>query len=141
LPEVAVAFDATELSEQLSRLSKLLGFDQTDFQAHSANVRILTELRQQGCEFLAHILPAAEQAAKSGRAKTLGYIRPRAIELRDAAKIAASLPVAIELTDELGWRNRLRVWGERKGWIPKWGPDPSQPDCRCPSTILAEVRA
>jgi hypothetical protein len=48
------------------------------------------------------------------------------------------IPAPFEPTSDAGWRDRLRVWNARGGRLPKWGPDPSQPGCECPSDLLAE---
>lgn len=134
--EVAAATVGQETADQLNRLNKILGFDELNHTAFAANIRTLFDLKAEKCDFTAHILPAAEQAAKTGRAKTLAYIRPKALELRDAAKLVASMPVPFEPTDDRGWADRARVWRERQQWHPKWGPPPDQPDCKCPAHIL-----
>ena len=133
----AVEVSTEETANQLHRLSRLLGFSETDHMAYAANVRTLVELRQQGCDFQAHILPAAEAAALTGRAKTLAYIRPKALEMRDASKTVASMPAPFVQTDERGWRDRIHIWRESGRWHPtKWGPRPDEPGCKCPAEIL-----
>ena len=44
-----------------------------------------------------------------------------------------------EPTDKTGWRDRLRVWKDSGRWLPKWGPEPSQPGCKCPPELLVEA--
>jgi hypothetical protein len=44
-------------------------------------------------------------------------------------------------TDGRGWTDRLRVFREKAMWNPKWGPDPKQPDCKCPPEILNAEKA
>lgn len=140
-PEAAVIADAHkagEASEQITRLNRVLGFDERDYTRHAENIRVLIELKTLGCDFDQHILPAA-QAVGSGRGiRSLNYIREKAIGMRDAAKLVASMPVAFENTDERGWRDRLRVFRDKGGWIPKWGPTPAEPGCKCPAEILSE---
>lgn len=130
-----------ENSNQLNRLTKLLGFDERNFPQHTANIRTLIDLKAEGCDFAAHIWPAAEQAARGGKGKSLAYIRPRALELRDAAKIVAAMPIAFEQTDERGWRDRVRVFRDKAMWAPKWGPKPDEPGCKCPAEILEAKEA
>lgn len=139
-PAAAVGTDE-ENSNQLNRLTKLFGFDERDFTKHADNIRVLIELKAEGCDFTTCIWPAAKQAAKSGRAKTLSYIRPRALELRDAAKTVASMPIPFEGTDERGWKDRVRTFRDGKGWLPKWGPKPDEPGCKCPAEILSVKEA
>lgn len=135
--EVAAAIAQTT-SDELNRLNRVLGFDPSNFTAHAANIRTLVELKADGCDFEKHILPAAEQAAKGGKGKSLAYIRPRAIELRDAAKLVASMPAPFENTDEAGWRSRLRTSRDKGLWSSKWGPKPGEDGCKCPPWILKE---
>lgn len=136
--EVAATRTREENSTQIHRLNRILGFSESDFHAQASNIRTLVDLKREGCDFEKHIVPAAEQAAKAGRAKTLSYIRPKAHELRDAAKVVAALPVPFENTDERGWRDRLRVFADSGSWNPKWGPKPDEQGCKCPAPILAE---
>jgi hypothetical protein len=137
----AVARTRETTASEINRLNRVLGFDEGNFQAHAANIRTLIELKNEGCDFERHILPAAEQASKGSRARSLNYIRPKAHELRDAAAIVASLPTPFENTDERGWRDRLRVFRADGRWVPKWGPKPDEPGCKCPAPILAEKAA
>lgn len=139
-PEVAAAIAQTT-SDELNRLNRVLGFDPSNFTAHAANIRTLAELRAEGCDFEKHILPAAEQAAKSGKAKSLAYIRPRALELRDAAKLVASMPAPFENTDEAGWRSHVRTFRDKGLWSSKWGPKPGEEGCKCPPDILGKDAA
>lgn len=132
--------DATA-ADEMNRLTKLLGFDERDFVKHAENIRILIDLKAQGCDFAAHIWPAAEQAARSKRARSLNYIRPKAIEMRDAAKIVSAMPTPFENADERGWCDRVRVFREKAMWSPKWGPKPDEPGCKCPGEILAQQEA
>lgn len=45
-------------------------------------------------------------------------------------------------TDLRGWADRLRVWRDKAMWIPKWGPRPDEPGCKCPAEILnADIAA
>lgn len=47
-----------------------------------------------------------------------------------------------EQTDMRGWSDRVRTWRDKGMWIPKYGPAPDQPGCRCPPEILnAEIAA
>lgn len=138
LPEEVAAAIAQTTSDELNRLNRVLGFDPGDFTAHAANIRTLVDLKADGCDFEKHILPAAEQAAKGGKGKSLAYIRPRAIELRDAAKLVASMPAPFENTDEVGWRSRLRTSRDKGLWSSKWGPKPGEDGCKCPPWILKE---
>ena len=126
-------------SSEMNRLNKLLGFREGDFQAHAANLRTLIDLKAEGCDFARHILPAAEAAAKSGKARALAYIRPKAHELRNAAVLVASLPPAFENTDERGWRDRLRVFRDKGMWGTTWGPKPNEVGCKCPEDVLREA--
>lgn len=135
--EVAAAIAQTT-SDELNRLNRVLGFDPGNFTAHAANIRTLVDLKADGCDFEKHILAAAEQAAKGGKGKSLAYIRPRAIELRDAAKLVASMPAPFENTDEVGWRSRLRTSRDKGLWSSKWGPKPGEDGCKCPPWILKE---
>lgn len=137
----AVTRAREENSNELNRLTKLLGFDERNFTAHAANIRTLIDLKAQGCDFIAHILPAAEQAAKGKSCRSLAYIRPRALELRDAAKIVAAMPTPFENTDERGWKDRLAAHKKIGGWHPKWGPPPGDPGCKCPREILEAKEA
>lgn len=129
------------VSNEMNRLAKLLGFDERNFTAHASNIRTLIDLKAQGCDFALHIWPAAEQAAKGKSVRSLSYIRPRALELRDAAKTVATMPTAFENADERGWRDRVRVFREKGMWAPKWGPKPGDAGCKCPGEILAQQEA
>lgn len=132
----AVATASQEDSNQINRLNRLLRFDERNFSAHAANIRVLVDLKAEGCDFDAHIWPAAEAAARAGRAKSLNYIAPRARELRDAAKVVASMPTPFENTDQRGWKDRMGVFRNQGMWSPKWGPRPDEQGCRCPVEIL-----
>jgi len=133
---IASASSPEQTASQINRLNRILGFDERDFTKHAENIRILCDLEAKGCDFERHILPAAEAAARSKKARSLAYIMPKAVELRDAEKTVRSLPVPFENTDERGWRDRLRVWGEKGLWNPKWGPKPGEPGSCVPATIL-----
>jgi uncharacterized protein YdaU (DUF1376 family) len=140
LPEQEAAAVAQTNSDDLNRLNRILGFDPGNFTAHAANIRTLIDLKAQGCDFSRHILPAAEAAARGGRTVgALAYVRPKALELRDAERTVFAQPVPFENTDERGWRDRVRVFGEMGGWSPKWGPKPGEPGCKCPETIQREA--
>jgi hypothetical protein len=45
---------------------------------------------------------------------------------------------AFQNADERGWRDRLRVFRDRGGWLAKYGPKPGEPGCKCPQSILEE---
>jgi hypothetical protein len=139
--EAAVARAREGNSNDLNRLNKVLGLDETNFTAHAANLRTLIDLKAQGCDFERHILPAAEQAARGGKARSLAYIRPRALEMRDAQRTVESIPPPFENTNEFGWRERLRAYAEKDMWSSKWGAKPGEPGCKCPENILAERSA
>jgi hypothetical protein len=127
-------------ANEMNRLNRLLGFDETNFTAHAANIRTLIDLKADGCDFERHIWPAAEAAAKTRKAiRSLSYIRPKAEELRDAQKTVQSLPTPFEDTDMRGWRDRIRVFREKKIWSPKWGPKPGEPGCKVPAELLTEA--
>lgn len=133
---VAAAINGSEASNQINRLNRILGFDENNYTLHAANIRTLVDMKAEGCDFLLHILPAAEAAARTGRAKSLAYIRPRAIEMRDAAKLVASMPVPFEDETPAGWQGRMRAWRDKGLWSPKWGPKPDEAGCKCPEPIL-----
>lgn len=139
--EAAVAGAREDASSQINRLNRILDFDESNFTAHAANIRTLVDLKAEGCSFESHILPAAEQAARGKKARSLAYIAPKARELRDAAALVASMPIPFENTDERGWRDRLRVLQDKAMWSPKWGPKPGEQGCKCPAPILAERAA
>ena len=133
---------AQETANQLSRISGILGIAETDLHKQASNLITLSQLKAEGCDFDADILPAVQRAAKGGRTiHSLRYIVAAAKESRDGRATIGTLPPAFEQTDETGWANRIRVWRENGGWAPKWGPDPSKPDCRCPPSILAASKA
>jgi hypothetical protein len=138
-PKPEAAATQAETSNQIHRLNAVLRFSETDFVRHADNIRTLVELKTEGCDFEKHILPAAEQAARGGKAKSLAYIAPRARELRDAAAKVASMPAPFENTDERGWRDRLAQFRKDGGWVPKWGPKPGEPGCKCPAPILEQA--
>jgi hypothetical protein len=138
----ARARDAAEFAE----LAKILGFDGND---HRNWLEFVAMKTRHGLEFEAHILAAARHHAAVGKVgKTLAYIRPKAIELRDAARIAATAPVVFEDCSPSEWAGRLRFWCEYSGekweaqwgprWKPKWGPLWSSPDNRVPPDVLTE---
>ncbi len=130
-----------ETANQLATLSAILGMPQNDFNKQASNLIVLSQLKAEGCDFSADILPAAQRAAKGGRLiQSLRYIVAAAHESRDGRKALSSLPAPFDPTSEAGWRDRLRVWAARNDWHPKWGPDPNQPDCKCPSEVLADFR-
>lgn len=136
---VAAAHDAQSNSDQLNRLGRIMNFDERNYTAFAANLRTLIALKTEGCDFEAHIRPAAEAAARGGRqVGSLAYIVPKARELRDAAKLVENIPPPFENTDERGWRDRLRLFRADGRWHPKWGAKPGEPGCKCPAEILAE---
>lgn len=141
-PEAAVAAAKQADANEINRLSKLLGFDDRDFLQHSRNIEALIALKTDGCDFESHIWPAALAAAKGGRARSVNYLRARAIELRDAQRTVSTLPIPFEQVDLQGWINRVRVWRTKGLWAPKFGPAPNEPGCKCPPEILtAEIAA
>jgi hypothetical protein len=132
--------DAQTTSNQLARLSKILCLPENDFNKHASNLVTLSQLKAEGCDFDSDILPAAQRAARGGASiQSLRYIVASTRESRDGRKALAVLPVAFDPTSEAGWRDRLRVWTDRAGWLPKWGPDPNHADCKCPADVLAEL--
>lgn len=138
--EVASRDDAQTTSNQLARLSKILCLPENDFNKQASNLITLSTLKAEGCDFNTDILPAAQRAAKGNSSvQSLRYIVASARESRDGRKALAALPAPFEPASEAGWRDRLRVWTTRDGWLPKWGPDPNQADCKCPADILAEL--
>lgn len=136
---VALSSASEDDASELNRLSKILRLDTNDHRRHVNNLRVLLDLKAEGCDFQRHILPAAERAARSGPKTSLAYIREACFELRDAAATVAALPSPFENTDARGWRDRLRVFRQNGGWAPKWGPPPDQPGCKCPAEILQEA--
>lgn len=133
-------------AEEFAKLAKILGFDGND---HRNWLEFVAMKTRHGLEFEAHILAAARHHAAVGKVgKTLAYIRPKAIELRDAARVAATAPVVFEDCSPSEWAGRLRFWCEYSGekweaqwgprWKPKWGPLWSSPDNRVPPDVLTE---
>lgn len=125
-------------SAQVIRLQRILGIDETDFRAFARDVKTVASLKAEGCDFDRHLLPAAEQAARSGPKRSVSYIAARARELRDAEQAARNAPVLIEPTDMQGWRDRVRVLVEKGLWHRKNGPRPGDEGCVVPKEILAE---
>lgn len=133
----AAAHSPSETSDQINRLNRILGFDERDFGKHAENIRVLVDLKTLDCDFERHILPAAQAVgARSKNIRSLNYIREKAFELRDAAKLVASMPAPFENTDEPGWAGRMRAWRDKALWSPKWGPTPDEAGCKCPDAIL-----
>lgn len=64
------------------------------------------------------------------------FLSERRFDGFNAQPIAA---VNFEPTNDAGWENRLRVWHESQNWSPKWGPDPTKPDCKCPPALLRKA--
>ena len=127
-----------ETSSQINRLVGILGLPENDFTKHAANIRALVDLKNEGCDFDAHILPAAQGAAKSRKTITsLNYIAPKARELRDSQKVVSLMPTPFVDTDVRGWNDRLAVLEEHGRWEVKWGPPPDNPACKIPVAILA----
>lgn len=127
-----------DLSSEINQLNRILGFDESDWQNHAKNIRILADLKASGCDFERHIRPAAERAGRGGTKRSLAYIRPKAEELRDAEGLVKSMPTPFVPTDERGWHDRMRGWQDAGRWSPKWGPSPDAPGCKCPPEIIAK---
>lgn len=133
-----------QTASHLQILTKILGLDETDYLKHARNIEILASMRAEGLDFERHIRPAAEQCRNGKSVRSLAYIRPKAIDLRDAEMAVTSLPVIVEPTDEFGWRGRLRFYAdhpeltEEQRWPAKWGARVGQQGCAAPPPILAE---
>lgn len=125
---------AKEIVSQTQRLERLLGLDETDYVKHVRNVETVVKLREDGCDFERHILKAAE-SVKSGSARAISYIRPKALELLEAERKVKSMPTPFENTDARGWSDRLEHFNKTSRWLAKWGPRPDEPGCRAPSHL------
>ena len=133
---------------EFGRLSALLGFDGNDYKNWLEFIALKT---RHGLDFAAHIWPAAQHHANSGKVgKTLAYIRPKALEMRAESIGKASAPVVFEDCDPIQWMERLKSWEKlSKEWQPqwtggpwptKWGPIWSDPNTRVPPDVLEKFK-
>lgn len=137
-PQEASASSAG-FDEKFNRLETELGISYAKFQDRAADIRCLTDLLGDGCNFDRHILPAAQQISRTKSGKPVRYIAPKARELRDSEKLSGSVAIPVDWPrDEDGWRTRVRVHADGKAWLAKWGPPPGAPGCKVPAHILAE---
>lgn len=143
-PEPAAA-EADADRDQFAQLHRLLAFDGNDQKNWLEFIAMKT---RHGLDFATHILPAAQHHASTGkRGSTLAYIRPKALELRDHAAIAATAPVVFEDTHDGGWLERLKFFhahpelSERDRWPAKWGPRFDAPGTRVPAPVLETFNA
>lgn len=141
-PVVHSSSAASDQSEFLE-IQRLLAFDGND---HKNWLEFIAMKTRNGLDFAKHILPAAKAIAASGKTgKSLAYIRPKAIELRDQAPVSASAPVVFEDCDDMQWRGRLQFYhdhpelGEQR-WAVKWGPVFTDPATRVPPAVLTTFK-
>ena len=144
-PPQPEAESRTKDEEHFGVLAKLLGFNGND---HKNWLEFIAMQTHHGLSYEAHILPAAQHHAASGKVgKTIGYIRPKALEMREQATAKASAPVVFEDCDDMEWRGRLEFWSnhpelEANGyrWPQKWGPVWSDPRTRVPIVVLEKFK-
>lgn len=127
--------------KNFAALQKLLGFDGNDWKNWTEFTDMQTKL---SLDFQAHILVAAEHHARSGKlGKTLAYIRPKAIEIRDQAKAAASAPITFEDGTDADWADRIKAYLNNPDfppdirWPAKWG----KPFERVPPKVLEKFQS
>lgn len=140
-----VAAVSSNPREQLLLLCEEMGIS---FQADALRLNWPSQLKamlDEGLDLHRHLIPAARKARADGKAPTsLNYIKPHAMQLRDA-DAAANPPRPIRYTDEAGWAKRLALFAETPIWLDYWGPPRGQPDHLCPEELWtkydAKVRA
>jgi uncharacterized protein YdaU (DUF1376 family) len=125
--------------ERFSRVCKLLGYDAND---HRNWLEFVALEAKHGLDFERHIWPAAQHHHRSGNAgKSLAYLRPKAIELRDQAEVVASAPVVFEDADDATWFSRVKFCRDHPElpdearWPAKWGPRFDQLNTRVPESV------
>ncbi len=108
------------------KLYGLLNFDRNDISNWLEFVAMQTKHE---LDFDRHIWPAAQAHAAAGKfGKTLAYIRPKAIDLKTAAIIAANAPKVFEEADFGTWISRVKYFSKQdtelewptERWGPRW---------------------
>lgn len=103
----------------------------------------ILRLIDRGLSLTEDILPVirARVARGNARPRSWDYFVPAIEETYERyASVGKNLPVK----KPEDWAGRMREWRNHRTWIPAWGPEPGQWDCRVPAEFLqapAEVAA
>ena len=149
IPKEQVSSSRAADEKEFQELFGLLSFDGNDAKNWIEFAAMKT---RHGLDYQKHILPAAQHHKAAGKlGKTLSYIRPKAIEIRDTAAVAATSPVLFEPCHEMEWEGRMdwyfSVYEKRRAeypdaifarWPAKWGPIFTDPDTKVPKHIIAK---
>lgn len=136
--EPSPARDQGENMRCFEKTCQTLGYDPNDHKNWLEFIALLTR------HSVKHetILAAAAALRASGRTGSgMAYLRPKALELRDAAAVLATAPVVFEPCDNQAWFNRWIAVHERRClWQPSWGAPFGAPGCRIPEPVQVQIR-